>query len=239
MNWHVNGRASMPCDAPISVDLNTQTPPWNSPSLLPLMHQHRLKLAMARLLLNLNQYSGSGSPHRQTWSIWTCSHLGSTWILRRCRNGNQGNSEGGHPAYIYESDIKLVRFNFHNKKMEVKYRRVKVGFVFKFNRLIFNYCACNNCNIFYNTPYFLSKNGNLELTAHRLLVFNAGEQCLPVPWNDGHFFVRLGYIYIHIFIYIYVYMCVYIHIYINTTETIRVLCSIIKIPYTCSTNFYE
>ncbi|KAG7213056.1 hypothetical protein KM043_002387 [Ampulex compressa] len=29
-----------------------------NPSLLPLMHQHRLKLAMARLLLNLSQYSG-------------------------------------------------------------------------------------------------------------------------------------------------------------------------------------
>lgn len=36
---------------------------------------------------------------------------------------------------------------FVNKNMEVKYRRVKVGFVFEFNRLIFNYCAYDNCNV--------------------------------------------------------------------------------------------
>lgn len=62
MNWHVNGRASMPCDAPIFIDFNIQSPPRNSPSLLPLMHQHRLKLAMARILLNLSQYSGPRNP---------------------------------------------------------------------------------------------------------------------------------------------------------------------------------
>lgn len=66
--------------------------------------------------------------------------------------------------------------------MEVKYRRVKVGFVFQFNRLISNYCAYDNCNLY--STYFLSEMKNLELTAHRLLVFNASEQCLPVPWND-------------------------------------------------------
>lgn len=62
MNWHVNGRASMPCDAPIFIDFNIHTPPRNSPSLLPLTHQHRLKLAMARILLNLSQYSGPRNP---------------------------------------------------------------------------------------------------------------------------------------------------------------------------------
>lgn len=32
--------------------------------------------------------------------------------------------------------------------MEVTYRRVKVGFVFKSNRLVSNYyCAYDNCNI--------------------------------------------------------------------------------------------
>lgn len=60
MNWHVNGRASMPCDAPISIDFNIQTPPRNSPSLLPLTHQHRLKLAMARILLNLSSIRARG-----------------------------------------------------------------------------------------------------------------------------------------------------------------------------------
>lgn len=38
---------------------------------------------------------------------------------------------------------------FINKKKEVTYnRRVKVGFVFEFNRFISNYIyACNDCNI--------------------------------------------------------------------------------------------
>lgn len=38
--------------------------------------------------------------------------------------------------------------------MEVKYRRVKVGFVFEFNSLIFNYCAYNIATLY---TYFLSE----------------------------------------------------------------------------------
>lgn len=67
--------------------------------------------------------------------------------------------------------------------MEVKYRRVKVGFVFEFNSLISNHCAYNTVILY---TYFLSEmKKNLEMTAHRLLVLNASEQCLPVPWNDA------------------------------------------------------
>lgn len=98
MNWHVNGRASMPCDAPTSVDLNTQTPPRNSPSLLPLMHQHRLKLAMARLLLNLSQYSGSRNPQANVIDL-NFPRLGESANIKTLPHyGNRGNFEGGHPA---------------------------------------------------------------------------------------------------------------------------------------------
>lgn len=38
--------------------------------------------------------------------------------------------------------------------MEVKYRRVKVGFVFEFNSLISNYCAYNIVILY---TYFLSE----------------------------------------------------------------------------------
>lgn len=113
MNWHANGRASMPCDAPISVDLNTQTPPRNSPSLLPLMHQHRLKLAMARLLLNLSQYSGSRNPQANVIdlnfppfgkpaNIKTLPQWQSRQLLKVVTQ-----------HYIYKSDNKPVRFDFH------------------------------------------------------------------------------------------------------------------------------
>lgn len=114
MNWHVNGRASMPCDAPISVDLNTQTPPRNSPSLLPLMHQHRLKLAMARLLLNLSQYSGSRNPQANVIDF-NFPRLGKPANFKTLPH---------YPAieailkvvtqhYIYESDKQThVRFDF-------------------------------------------------------------------------------------------------------------------------------
>lgn len=98
MNWHANGRASMPCDAPISVDLNIRTPPTSSPSLLPLMHQHRLKLVMARLLLNLSRDSGPKNPlsGRRRRTVEFPFALGGPRILRRCHDGNQGNFKGGH-----------------------------------------------------------------------------------------------------------------------------------------------
>lgn len=98
MNWHANGRASMPCDAPISVDLNTRMPPTSNPSLLPLMHQHRLKLVMARLLLNLSRDSGPKNSLRQASTNCGVSLLvlGGPRILRRCHDGNQGNFKGGH-----------------------------------------------------------------------------------------------------------------------------------------------
>lgn len=148
MNWHVNGRASMPCDAPTSVDLNTQTPPRNSPSLLPLMHQHRLKLAMARLLLNLSQYSGSRNPQANVIDL-NFLRLGKSANIKTLPHyGNRGNFEGGHPAlYIWIRQQTMSALIFVNKNMEVKYRRVKVGFVFEFNRLISNYCAYDDCNI--------------------------------------------------------------------------------------------
>lgn len=105
---------------------------------------------------------------------------------------------------------------FVNKNMEVKYRRVKVGFVFEFNRLISNYCAYDNCNIM--VPTFSVK-WNLELTAHRLLVFKRKWAMFARPLERcGHSFVRLGYIYKY---------------YWNCT---CMLCSIIKIPHTCLTN---
>lgn len=113
MNWHVNGRASMPCDAPTSVDLNTQTPPRNSPSLLPLMHQHRLKLAMARLLLNLSQYSGSRNPQANVIDLNFPWHGKPANILRDVAVTAIKAILKVVTHYIYESDNKHVRFNFH------------------------------------------------------------------------------------------------------------------------------
>lgn len=63
--------------------------------------------------------------------------------------------------------------------MEVKYRRVKVGFVFEFNSLISNYCAYNIVILY---TYFLSE---MKTDSTPIVSFNASEQCLPVPWNDA------------------------------------------------------
>lgn len=66
--------------------------------------------------------------------------------------------------------------------MEVKYRRVKVGFVFGFNSLISNYYAYDTVIIM----YLLSQwNENLWTDSTPIVSFNASEQCLPVPWNDA------------------------------------------------------
>lgn len=84
--------------------------------------------------------------------------------------------------------------------MEVKYRRVKVGFVFEFNSLISNHCAYYTVIIY---TYFLSEMKNLELTAHRLLVLKQMSNVCPSLGTMRSLFCKTG-------------------LYINTTENIPV-----------------
>lgn len=111
MNWHVNGRASMPCDAPTSVDFNIQTPPRNSPSLLPLMHQHRLKLAMARILLNLSQYSGPRNPQANVIDLNFSRH-GKPANIKMLPQWQSRQFKGGHTALYTESENKTCPLCF-------------------------------------------------------------------------------------------------------------------------------
>lgn len=62
--------------------------------------------------------------------------------------------------YIYRFRHMSALFFINKKKMEVTYRRVKVGFVFESNRLVSNYCAYNNCNI--TITYFPMKQKTLN-----------------------------------------------------------------------------
>lgn len=94
----------------------------------------------------LSQYSGSRNPQANVIDLNFGS--GSPRILKCCHNGNlEAILKVVTQHYIHWIRQNLSALFFINKKMEVTYRRVKVGFVFESNRLISNYCAYNNCNI--------------------------------------------------------------------------------------------
>lgn len=96
MNWRANGRASMPCDAPISVEFDIQTPPRNSPSLLPLTHQHRLKFSYGSYTFKLKMVFGPArKPQANARTVLFRELPGGSerfsYVKRRCRDGDQGD----------------------------------------------------------------------------------------------------------------------------------------------------